>query len=136
MAFMAVLGCVAAEAQISSADLQLYTVANNDPYAERDSSGAPLPFYVATVTVPFVNLNNMMKLHVKLGSSEGAADIFSGVFDLNGTSTPEDGSSIFLQQSSVYLTLGTFIHEGAYYSEVKAELSDGSFGEVYEDSGP
>jgi hypothetical protein len=52
---MAVLGCVAAEAQISqrrscnSILLQIMTLMRKG-----DSSGAPLPFYVATVTVPFV----------------------------------------------------------------------------------
>jgi len=34
------------------------------------------------------------------------------------------------------LMLGTFTQQGIYYSEVKAEMSDGSFGEVYEDSSP
>jgi hypothetical protein len=133
---MAVCGFYFAQGQITGADLQVYSVANNNPYAERDSSGAPLPFYVTTITVPFENVTNVARLHVKLGSSEGANDIYNRVFELNGTEIPEDGSSIFLQQSSIYLTLGTFSNQGTYYSEVKAEMSDGSFSVVFGDASP
>lgn len=133
---MAVCGCVAAEAQISSAEVQLYTVANNDPYAATDSMGIPLPYHVAALEVNFSSLADVVRLHVKLGSSAGASDIFNSLFELNAPGMFEDGVSMGIDGNTVHLILGGFIHQGTFYSEVKAELSDGSFTEVYGDESP
>jgi hypothetical protein len=136
IAFMAVCGFYVAQAQITGINLIIHTMPNNDPYAETDSAGVPLPYHIASVRVDFSSLAGVVKLHVKLGSSAGGSNIFNRVFELNEPGMFENGSSIAIQDNIAYLTLGAFTEQGTYYSEVKAEMGDGSFGEVYGDSSP
>jgi hypothetical protein len=138
--FMFCFALIEVEAQINSVQLEVTTVPNNDPYAEVGTDGIPLPYHVAMVTVEFAEIqttdNPVVKLHAKLGSSAGAANLKNKTFELGLAGISEDGSSIALQDNKAYIVFGSFIHEGSYYAEVKAEMFDGSFGEVYESSGP
>lgn len=127
------------QGQISSIDLQLNTVPNNDPYAEAGPGGFPLPLHVVSIRAEINDTSTtrtVSKLHVKLGSSSGAGDLKIKVFDLMHPEVSEDGSGMAMNGNSAQLMLGTFEHAGTYYVEVKGEWSDGSFGEVFEDSGP
>lgn len=137
---MAVCGFYFAQGQINSVALDINTMPNNTANAETDSVGVPLPLNTALLIVEKGQSqssgSSIIKLHVKLGSSLGSANFISKVFDLSQPGLFEDNTSLAVADSHVYIILGSFVYQGTYYAEVKAEMSDGSFGEVWEDSGP
>lgn len=134
--FMFCFALVQAEAQISSVNLEMNTVPNNDPYAEVGTDGVPLPYHLPLLKINFSSLVDISRLYIKLGSSSGASDLKLKVFELGEPPTYEEDCVLGIQGNVIFITIGAFLYQGTYYAEVKGEMSDGSFTEVHGDSSP
>jgi len=72
---------------------------------------------------------NVSKLAVKLGLSDGGSDLFYKEFDFGTEGDFDDGTSYHASGSSITLGIGRFGGYGEYHVEVRAIKDDGSLGD-------
>jgi hypothetical protein len=81
-----------------------------------------------SVNVSITEGQNLSKILVLLGTSEGSSDVFYKEFDYGTAGVFADGTSYTTSGNGVALGLGSFSGVEHYYIEVTALMQDGSQG--------
>lgn len=105
-------------ATIDSIAFQVNPVFSKNPFPQAGSdknTSANLSVYLSTD-------NDVVKIKVKLGSSNGAADILEKEF-----SFVNNGTTFVLSNNTAFINLGKFTQTGTYYAEVKLQYTDGTY---------
>lgn len=76
---------------------------------------------MAKMVVRLNDTVNIKKVHVKLGTADGASDIFQYDFTFDSLLTSNNGISYIRKGSTLYLGLGSFMGLNFFYAEVKLE---------------
>jgi hypothetical protein len=95
----------------------------NDTTAEGLPVVLPTTVFTTSMTVSVDQGDNIYKLHIKLGSTEGGSEYLATNFDYN---TPGIfGSTSYAQiGNNITLVLGSFTGMVHYYAEVQVERND------------
>ncbi len=81
---------------------------------------------ILDVSVTITNAQDVSKLIVLLGTTEGSSDVVYKEFDYNTEGIFADGTSYSTSGNRVTLGLGTFTGVEHYYIEVAALMQDGT----------
>ncbi len=75
---------------------------------------------------------NIQQIEVKIGSVQGASDIFSNNFVFDASPPPIGGLTYFRDEYSIRLGLGTMQQMLSYYAVVRIQRTNGSYSESVE----
>ena len=75
---------------------------------------------------------NIQQIEVKIGSAQGASDIFSNNFVFDASPPPTGGLTYFRDEYSIRLGLGTLQQMLSYFAVVRIQKSSGSYSDAVE----
>jgi len=75
---------------------------------------------------------NIQQIEVKIGSVQGASDIFSNNFVFDASPPPTGGLTYFRDEYSIRLGLGPLQQMLSYYAVVRIQKSNGSYSDAVE----
>jgi hypothetical protein len=124
---IAVLAGVRAQSAIEDLNFEMVLIPENDPYAALDPDSFPLPRHAPTALVDLSNTEDIARIHTRIGTSSGIADIAEHILDFETQGVLEDGAIYALEGNRATIIYGSYYHQGSYYIQVRLERPDGSF---------
>ena len=112
------------------------TTMKHDQFLFRSPNASGLVFHSNTQLNGTMNItlgtdtSNIDSVHVMLGSSDGANDLYSGTFANSQQGTFPDGTSYFRKGYSIFIGLGQYTGLNQFYAQVWFSNRNGS-GAVY-----
>lgn len=89
------------------------------------SSSQPL---YGTMVIEVSDTTNISKIHVKMGSSDGANDLFSQIFNFDVTDSLPTGTTYLREGKVIYLGIGNYTGLNHFFGEAKLENNSGVIG--------
>lgn len=131
--FLTTLMCIVAltvtkaQSSIEELNFEMVLIPENDPYAALGPDSFPLPRHAPTALVDLSNTEDIARIHTRIGTSSGLADITEHTLDFESQGILEDGVIYALEGNRARIIYGSYYHQGSYFIQVRLERPNGSF---------